>query len=458
MYFCARCLSGSFTLENSRFSCDCRVEEEYLRRLREEEEAGFTPQPGAPPPGLSQHYSPLDGSLGSDHRSSSSGARDDPYRHQQLQQQDPYRLQWNQPPYAQQQPYQSQQQPYPYRNGLVPRNTFEPPRGGFDEPSPRQSRAGAGDAWSNRNLRPPYLVPDDHSRQSSDSVFDNQLNKAQENIDFDQADASFEKTPFFTPKHQQTEKQGMNLRPLSDLYLNDDVDSKGRDENFNMKPAQYNTQNLGPRWENSPHSRYSYNPPSQGPNAQCNNSYGAHEVDFDAYTGGDPRLYKGYSENLAQPLSQWHDLKTPQERQEKLRSDRYGTLPGSEQGEGPVGSSSTRAQRRALAYPADPRPGDPTSLEPRQLQREESLRRLYEWQQRVSTGDRPPSGDRLPTGDRPQSQHNPIYENLNTSYEGAAPGRPPLPATYRDRIVQVREKSRVAVSALFVIVSLWLDK
>ncbi len=39
----------------------------------------------------------------------------------------------------------------------------------------------------------------------------------------------------------------------------------------------------------------------------------------------------------------------------------------------------------------------------------------------------------------PGAQHGPIYENLNQSYmsDGDAPGRPPLPAAYRDKFVQV---------------------
>ncbi len=388
------------------------MDEEYRRRLREEEEAGFSPQyPGV-----------LDGSLGSDQRSrsSSSGLRDD-YHH----------------PYPPQHAHA-----HPHQNGFVPRNSSLDAQqfsnrgySSYSDLSPTQPNRDSG-YLSNRNSRPSQPEPE-HSRQSSDSFFnDNQLNKAQENIDLDRIDASFEKTPFFSPKHRAKDaKSGMNLRPLSDLF--DEVDSKGRDENFNMKPSQYPAQNVDSRWENLPHSRYSYDPPSSRDASRDPQRgyypYGAPAVDYDAYTGREPRLYKGYSDNLAQPQSQWQDLKTPQERQEKLRSDRYGSLPGNGQTEdGPVGSSSPRQGRRAAPGAADPGDVRPNSSDPRALQQEESLRQLHEWKQRVSNAEHPAQQARP----HPSHHHNPIYENLNTSYE-SGPGRPPLPAAYRDKIVQV---------------------
>ena len=403
----------------------CSVDEEYRRRLREEEEAGFyTAQP-------------LDGSLGSDHRSSSSGVLEDPYRQQ-------YPSGVRNEPYGQ--PPETRQEPYSDENGFMQRDNRstnqyinQPSKGfsSYSDHSPTQPSRDSG-YISNRNSRPSHLEPD-HSRQSSDSYFNqNQLNKAQDHIDIDKMNASFEKSPFFSPKHKQKEKQGMNLRPLSDLFV-DDTDGKGRDENFNMKPSQYPAQNLGGiqqygLWENTPQSRYSYDSPSYHQQSRrTNDAYGAPDIGYDTYTGRDPRLYKGYSENLAQPQSQWHDLKTPQERQEKLRSDRYGTLTENEQTKGPAGSSSPHQQRREIRemrpYGHNQSDRGFTAMEPRQLQREESLRQLYEWKERVA--NQPYSSQSLP-----QFQHNPIYENLNTSYD-SGPGRPPLPAAYRDKIVQV---------------------
>ena len=398
------------------------MDEEYRRRLREDEEAGFQP---------------LDGSLGSDHKSSSSGARDDSYKQQYPSgvQNDVYG-----------QPSHTHQEPYSDENGFMPRENWgtdqflNQPNKGFSshsDHSPTQPNRDSG-YMSNRNSRPSHLEPD-HSRQSSDSYFNqNPLNEAQENIDIDKMNASFEKSPFFSPKHKQKDAKGMNLRPLSDLFL-DESDGKGRDENFNMKPSHYPGQNAGNglkqygRWENTPQSRYSYDSTSfhqQG--RRTNDAYGAPDTDYDAYTGRNPRLYKGYSENLAQPQSQWHDLKTPQERQEKLRSDRYGTLSETRQKEGPAESSSPRQQGRGIM---EMRPGGHnqsgrgfSSMEPRQLQREESLKQLYEWKERIN--------QQYPSQSHPQSGHNPIYENLNTSYD-SGPGRPPLPAAYRDKIVQV---------------------
>ena len=268
-----------------------------------------------------------------------------------------------------------------------------------------------------------------HSRQSSDSyVSQNQLNKARDDIDLDKINASFEKSPFFSPKHKQKEKQGMNLRPISDLFL-DEADIKGRDENFNMKPSSYPVQNSGNsqpygRWENTPQSRYSYDPPFDQHRRRGNEEHTARDTDYDSFTGQNPRLYKGYSESLVQPQGQWYDLKTPQERQEKLRSDRYGTLPENGHAEGPAGSSSPRQQRRNFAENV-PYRQNPIAQDTRQLKRDEPSRQLHEWKDRVSYQDHPP-----------QSQHNPIYENLNTSFDNG-PGRPPLPAAYRDRIAQV---------------------
>ena len=228
------------------------MDEEYRRRLREEEEAGF-------------HPTQLDGSLGSDHRSNSSGVREDSYR-QQCQasvHDDSYRQ-----PAQRAQQSQNQQEPYFDDNGFIPRDSedgrlFSNQQGGgfssYDDHSPTQPSRDSGYV-SNRNSRPSQMEPG-HSRQSSDSYFDqNQLNKAQDSRDLDKVNASFEKSPFFSPKHKQKEKQGMNLRPISDLFM-DEVDIKERDENFNMKPSNYPAKNSGNnqqygRWENTPQSRY----------------------------------------------------------------------------------------------------------------------------------------------------------------------------------------------------------
>ena len=395
----------------------CSVDEEYKRRLREEEEAGFHPT------------QQLDGSLGSDHRSSSSGVREDAYRqHYQPDDSNRQPAQWMQQS-------QSQEEPYFDDNGFLPGDSedgrvFSNQQGrefsSYDDHSPTQPSRDSG-YISNRNSRPSQIEPG-HSRQSSDSYFNqNQLNKAPDSIDLDKVNTSFEKSPLFSPKHKQKEKQGMNLRPISDLFM-DEVSSKGRDENFNMKPSHYPAHNSGNnqqhgRWENTPQNRYSYDSPFDQHRRRGNVDYAAPDVDYDTFTGRDPRLYKGYSESLVQPQGQWYGLKTPQERQEKLRSDRYGTLPENGHTQGPAGSSSPRQQRRNISENRS-YGQNPIAQDTRQLKKE-SLEQLHEWKERVSYQQHPV-----------QSQHNPIYENLNTSFDNG-PGRPPLPAAYRDRIVQV---------------------